>query len=175
MRYRFIGGIADNSIIDIEGDHPVYYAAVPSTKLSLKDEDVTAYLIPDTHVYHRYSVYDPMYSLVYSVYIWTKMNPMEALHHVLKEGYKVKNDTHGEIGGSESETGKVLQELGKLIPKINDVIEWDCPDCGKSMDTIGYAIIHLNDEARWTFEQIADYLETLDIDLEVKNVEFDII
>lgn len=32
-------------------------------------------------------------------------------------------------------------------------------------------IIHLNDEHKWTREQIADWLETLDVDLELGKIE----
>lgn len=43
-----------------------------------------------------------------------------------------------------------------------------CPD-GESFNTIGHYITHLNDIHKWTFEQIADHIETFDVDLTAKE------
>lgn len=68
-------------------------------------------------------------------------------------------------------TPGVVDELATIFPELNTV-EVNCPICGGSdySDTIGKVIVHLNDDAHnWTREQIADWLETLDVKLEVKE------
>jgi hypothetical protein len=71
------------------------------------------------------------------------------------------------------------------LPKMPGYGEWTrCPKCREyhervygalagghdNIGTIHWAIMHLYDDHRWTREQIADWLETLeDIDLEFKE------
>lgn len=64
-----------------------------------------------------------------------------------------------------------FEELSKSLPGSH--VSVDCPVCDKSShrELLPDIIIHLNDEHHWTREQIADWLETLDIDLEFKDAK----
>lgn len=63
--------------------------------------------------------------------------------------------------------------LTEAIPIINDLsVRVDCPTgCffrnshTPFRDTVLWLVIHLNDRHRWSREDIADWLETLDMDL----------
>lgn len=67
-----------------------------------------------------------------------------------------------------------LSTMARQLPGINEIVK--CP-CGEHLssnvldytDTIFHIIIHLNDAKKWTREQIADWLETLDVDLKFKT------
>lgn len=69
-------------------------------------------------------------------------------------------------GGSAMAT--VVSGLSKAIPALNEAL-MHCPevDCDEPewVDILRKVIVHLNDAHRWTREQIADWLETLDVDL----------
>lgn len=51
------------------------------------------------------------------------------------------------------------------LPGLNEEVKH--PETGKTM-TLKSAIIMLNDSSKWTREQIADWLDTLDVDLQFK-------
>jgi hypothetical protein len=65
----------------------------------------------------------------------------------------------------------VQQNLHKLFPALKEMVT--CPVCAKldkdRSSALDRMIIHLNDEHRWTREQVADWLESLDIDLGMKE------
>lgn len=64
---------------------------------------------------------------------------------------------------------KTFEEFAKQLPGVHKVANYPC-DClriGKQGKLI-HIIIHLNDNHKWTRDRIADWLETLDIDLEFK-------
>lgn len=73
-------------------------------------------------------------------------------------------DPAGDVGGST-----VVRALEQSIPGINAYV--DCPWCGKGEGRDAHdgpivaLVQHLNDHAHWSREQIADWLETLDVDL----------
>lgn len=71
-----------------------------------------------------------------------------------------------------------IQDIGrtldKLIPGLNQHLPPEliyCPECGDSQiaSKVKSRIVHLNDVHKWSLEQIADYLETLPIDLRVRE------
>lgn len=70
-------------------------------------------------------------------------------------------------------TGMVVQQnLKKLFPALMEIV--NCPVCGRLNNkhkqmSLDRMIIHLNDEHQWTREQVADWLESLDIDLGMKE------
>jgi hypothetical protein len=53
-------------------------------------------------------------------------------------------------------------QLGTVFPGIHQKL--NCPDCG-AYTQLYYILVDLNDDHGWTREQIADWLETLDIDI----------
>lgn len=55
--------------------------------------------------------------------------------------------------------------LRAAIPALEERVTCPCGEC-ETPGRIWGTIIHLNDKARWTREQIADWLETLDQDLQ---------
>lgn len=70
----------------------------------------------------------------------------------------------GRAAGTESTRSGDRSDLAVQVPN-----EWgavlaavcDCPDCGSSRS--GHRLIaHLNDDHRWTREQIADWVETIE-------------
>jgi hypothetical protein len=73
---------------------------------------------------------------------------------------------HGE---SYSDSGRILTEL---MPDIDKPVAYPCKgttchprDVGESRSAVRSAIMVLNDTCKWTREQIADWIETLDLDL----------
>lgn len=58
-------------------------------------------------------------------------------------------------------TGSHWGSLGSIWPWA-DVINPPCPACGLHPVNLGTAIVHLNDEHRWTREQIADWVATIE-------------
>lgn len=73
---------------------------------------------------------------------------------------------------SGPDVGSIVQRnLKKLFPALSETVK--CPKCAtldKSCSrTLDRMIIHLNDEHNWTREQVADWLESLDIDLGMKE------
>jgi len=76
------------------------------------------------------------------------------------------------VVGLGPDTGSIVQKnLKKLFPALKEIVT--CPVCAKldkdRSSTLDRMIIHLNDEHRWTREEVADWLESLDIDLEMKE------
>lgn len=67
-------------------------------------------------------------------------------------------------------TEEVVDELAKLFPEIK-VHEVKCPvSPDHTKKTIANMIVHLNDNVHnWTRDQVADWLETLDVKLEIKE------
>lgn len=58
--------------------------------------------------------------------------------------------------------------LREEIPALSEKVLCPCPSCragSRQPSAISNIIIHLNDRAGWTREQIADWLDTLDQDL----------
>lgn len=64
---------------------------------------------------------------------------------------------------------EAVRALGDLVPSLvrRSAV---CPACEdtKSTMSILWSIIHLNDRHEWTREAIADWLDTIDVDLTVK-------
>jgi hypothetical protein len=61
-------------------------------------------------------------------------------------------------------------ELAELVPALtNRGLSWTCPDlsCDPPYrpDSLSAEIQHLNDQHEWTRESIADWLDSLDVDL----------
>lgn len=97
----------------------------------------------------------------------------------LTEGYYFK--TGGPIKADPNDPSVLSQKL----PGVNQVVKhprisesgcdcyYDSYDEGAGLGkyTIRNLVMHLNDEHRWTREQIADWLETLDVDLSFKIKE----
>lgn len=76
------------------------------------------------------------------------------------------------IVGLQPDTGTIVQRnLKALFPALNE--QASCPACAKLNDsttgTIDKMIIHLNDVHTWTREAVADWLESLDVDLGMKE------
>lgn len=70
--------------------------------------------------------------------------------------------------------GPQLRMLEKLVPGLTRNLPIEhipCPICDyiPDMKSIKHRIVHLNDHHKWSLEQIADYLEALPIDLEVRE------
>jgi hypothetical protein len=58
----------------------------------------------------------------------------------------------------------VIPDLEKLFPALKTAKPL-CPVCAGVHVSLADAIVHLNDHHQWPRERIADWLETLDIDL----------
>lgn len=57
----------------------------------------------------------------------------------------------------------ILSELRPLLPGLSERIA--CPACPQNITSLDNVIVCLNDRHRWTREQIADWLDGLDVDL----------
>lgn len=64
--------------------------------------------------------------------------------------------------------GSLLQMNDRYFPNLTTVVK--NPVTGEEM-AVAFAIIDLNDTQKWPFEEIADWLDTLDVDLYVRNKE----
>ena len=73
-------------------------------------------------------------------------------------GYPASSAPQHDVAGT---LRALLPELGTPVacPEYNGT-QYDC-----SMARVYEQVVHLNDEHRWTREQIADWLDTLDVDL----------
>lgn len=86
-----------------------------------------------------------------------------------------KNSYHagGVIGPVINQENEVVEELTKYFGDcLKDVVKYPCSCKIKMKDefsTLKTVIIHLNDHCQWTREEIADWLETLDIDITLKE------
>lgn len=78
-----------------------------------------------------------------------------------------KYNPGGYIGPGELQPAKQSVEDSRVkeLPALNEMVKH--PETGKST-RLRSAIISLNDSYKWTREQIADWLETLDIDISFK-------
>jgi hypothetical protein len=63
---------------------------------------------------------------------------------------------------------KVLTTIARLVPDLERL--GLCPACGLG-SPYNHLVMHLNDTHRWTREQIADWLETLDINININPKE----
>lgn len=75
---------------------------------------------------------------------------------------------------SVSEVSPINMDDVNILPGITEVVKH--PQSQENCSNYGHArikdmIMHLNDGHRWTREQIADWLETLDVDLTFKSSE----
>lgn len=78
-------------------------------------------------------------------------------------------------------TSNITRGLKEILPAITAKVKYPCQtyqaqeekDClaVSHEGSLDQVIMHLNDSHRWTREQIADWLESLDIDLQFKNLE----
>jgi hypothetical protein len=59
----------------------------------------------------------------------------------------------------------IQTELPKLFPSLRSKIS--CPDCGRIYD-LANMIQHLNDDHKWSREDIASWLETSGIDIKLR-------
>ena len=70
-------------------------------------------------------------------------------------------------------THGIVAVLTSLFPMIDKIIEFPC-SCGSKVpeykDTIHDIIIHLNDKHKWSREKIADWLDSLDVDLTLASI-----
>lgn len=55
-----------------------------------------------------------------------------------------------------------LKQMASILPGVQESVQHPVNGC---MYDLFYLIINLNDDHKWTREQIADWLETLDVDL----------
>lgn len=61
--------------------------------------------------------------------------------------------------------------LIKIVPALKTA-KGSCPECPRDQNTfVANVIVHLNDHHRWTREQIADWLDLLDIELPIQRKE----
>lgn len=66
-------------------------------------------------------------------------------------------------------TDDILNVFVHVFPALDTIVKSPC-DCEKEFDFKGYdrlwfVIMHLNDRDQWTREEIADWLDTFDLDL----------
>lgn len=82
----------------------------------------------------------------------------QTIEQIINAGLKESDPNH--ISGHT-----VTTALEELLPGLMTYVQ--CPDknCPKSPEPIMSLVQHLNDTHRWTREQIADWLESLDVDL----------
>lgn len=71
-----------------------------------------------------------------------------------------------QVAGYTTDGGNYRQPEVDILPGVNEVVKH--PVTGDKR-TIEYIIINLNDSHMWTRDQIADWLETLDVDLTFKE------
>jgi hypothetical protein len=74
-----------------------------------------------------------------------------------------------------NEVSVELSRASNYLPGVNEQIKFPCGkhttchDWNKTTNTVKATIMKLNDHCKWTREQIADWLETLDIDMIFKT------
>lgn len=85
------------------------------------------------------------------------------LYEAYKQGKEAVNWHHPYVGSAESEVVNLLAETFNGVKE-----EGVCPDC-KFTRPLMDVIVHLNDKHKWSREAIADWLETLDIDITEKE------
>lgn len=60
-----------------------------------------------------------------------------------------------------------IKELKSKCPGLRQVVKMPCSCHSNKSSMLESLLIHLNDTVGWTREEIADWLDSLDIDLEV--------
>jgi hypothetical protein len=70
-------------------------------------------------------------------------------------------------GSSYGDSGELLKSA---LPALATVVQ--CPHCPMKIGAIDSIVIHLNDTARWSRESVADWLDTLDVDLSFPVPDF---
>ena len=70
----------------------------------------------------------------------------------------------GEIDNHQNQAS--ASRLASHLPGVNEKVEHPLT---KEITTVRYCIISLNDTYKWTREEIADWLETLDIDITFRS------
>jgi len=94
------------------------------------------------------------------------------LHVMAAHGFKIQYIAGGGTTWASSIYSGELQHepsasaLATLLPGVREKVEHPLT---KEITTLRYAIISLNDTYKWTREQIADWLETLDIDITFRS------
>lgn len=70
----------------------------------------------------------------------------------------------------QQDIGKTVgSTMKKLVPALSTVLKCPGKDCSHKEMTLSSIIVILNDRHKWTREQIADWLDSLDLDLEFKE------
>lgn len=64
----------------------------------------------------------------------------------------------------------IFAQLLRSCPSLGDYAAV-CPECPDSMLPLGGLVQHINDTHKWPREKIADWLETLDVDLTIQRVK----
>ena len=70
-----------------------------------------------------------------------------------------------------NQTSKQLELLAKRLPGVDETVKYPCK-CDSHITAVAplfTVIIHLNDHADWSREEIADWIETLDVDTTFKS------
>jgi hypothetical protein len=71
---------------------------------------------------------------------------------------------------SHQDVGTIVQNnLHRLVPGLRATVK--CPVCKTHTDSLAKMIIHLNDKYSWSRNQVADWIESLDVDTTVKELE----
>lgn len=108
----------------------------------------------------------------------SKANTEKLMSEVYGGKISFEYDGSGEV--SNAEFGKTPSSLVPQLPGVRELVyhpkaknDEDEALCGwgKDKHVIQDIIMHLNDRHRWTREEIADWLETLDVDLRFKTPE----
>lgn len=98
-------------------------------------------------------------------------NPAEEFK-LNKNSYHASYHAGGVVGPVLNQENEVVKELTKYFGDcLKDVVKYPCNCNTKSEESsaLKTVIIHLNDHCQWTREKIADWLETLDIDITLKE------
>jgi hypothetical protein len=61
-------------------------------------------------------------------------------------------------------------DLQSIVPEMEEPHRIKCIQCPIVSSTVSNAIVHLNDDHRWTREKIANFLDTLPYDLRIRKV-----
>lgn len=73
------------------------------------------------------------------------------------------SSTYKYDNGYEEYEPNTRETLTGLFPGLDDLL--GCPLCNNDGSSLTNTIIHLNDDHKWSRERIADWLETLPVDL----------
>lgn len=112
---------------------------------------------------------------------WSTILKKEAAENYISyEVYKsnghviyIESDYHYSSGGTSHRS--LAYELIRAIPGTRAMVQVPC-NCGVYAGneiSVQTAIMHLNDTCKWSREEIADWLETLDVDLTIPIVNGD--